>query len=183
MKYRYIMSGSFIPEKYEHVHDGTDHRLLCIEIPAPYARNNENEAKKDGQLSYRFVSVEGEVLIAVYPGEDFELATDDNGRKCLSVWTKGVPFHFYNYDEFKRLGGMIYEMPSVMISDIPELGELSEEEMIAYLEKRVKETETTPWDAGDYEAKATFTELFPSLTPKSKPVYIDDEAYCIVEEL
>ena len=182
MKYRYMMSGSFTPEKYEYIHDGTDHRLLCIEIPAPYSRDSENEAMADGALTYRFVSVEGEVLIAVYPGEGFEAAVDDNGRKCLNVWTKGYPFHFYNYDEFKKLGGMIYEMPCSMISSIPEPDELSEEEIVAQLEEWRQETEATSWNAGDYEVKVVFTELFTSLTPEDKPVYIDNEAYCIAEE-
>lgn len=181
MKYRYMMSGSFSPEKYKYIHEGTDHSLLCIDIPAPYARNSENEAKKDGQLSYRFVSVEGEVLIAVYPGEDFEVATDDNGRKCLNTWAKGRPFHFYNYDGFKKLGGMVYEMPESMIYRVPE--DLNEDEIIARLEEQINNTKETSWNVGDYESKATFNELFPSLTPEDNPVYIDDEAYCISKEL
>ena len=181
MKYRYIMNGSFTPEKYEYIHDGTYHGLLCIDIPAPYFRDSKREAMADSSLSYRFVSVEGEVQIAVYPGEGFAPAADDSGHKCLYVWTTGRPLHLYNYDEFKKIGGMIYELPCSALFSISETEELKE--IIAKLEERESETETTSWNMGDYEVKATFAELFPHLEPKDNPVYIDDEAYCISEEL
>lgn len=182
MRYRYIASGTFTPEKYECIHKGTERDFLCIEIPSPFSHDNEKEAMRDDSFSHRFVFVDGEVKIAVYPGEDFEVDKDINGRKYLKTWVKGKPFHFYNFEEFKALGGMIYEMPSDMIYTMPEADSLSEDELISKLEAWQNETGSTSWDAKDYETKVTFADLFPSLKPGDKPIYIDDEAYCIVEE-
>jgi len=182
MKYRYMLSGTFTPEKYECIHKGTERDFLCIEIPSPFSYKNENEAMKDDSFSYRFVFVDGEVKIAVYPGEDFEVNKDANGRKCLKTWVKGEPFHFYNFEEFKTLGGMIHEMPSDMIFHISETDNLSEDELISKLEAWKSETKSTSWDEKDYETNATFTDLFPSLKPEDKPIYIDNEAYYIVKE-
>lgn len=182
MKYRYIASGTFTPEKYECIHKGTKRDFLCIEIPSPFSYKNENEAMKDDSFSHRFVFADGEVKIAVYPGEDFEVDKDTNGRKYLKTWVKGKPFHFYNFEEFKTLGGMIFEMPSDMICRMPETDSLSEDELVSKLEIWQSETRSISWNAKDYETNATFADLFPSLKPEDKPIYIDDEAYYIVKE-
>lgn len=174
------MNGTFAPEKYKCVYTGTLQGMLSIEIPAPYARESKEEAIKDGQFTYRFVCVEGEVLIAVYPGEAYQKYRDGNGVECLKVWTKGHPFHFYNYQEFKRLGGIIYEMPENMICQVSE--HLSEEDLVAAINDWKSNANCEPAKIEDYEVKATFTELFPSLAPGDNPIYIDNEAYIINEE-
>ncbi len=180
MRYRYYTGGSFVPEHYENIHKETDNTMLCIDIPAPYSHNSEKEALIDGALAYRFVCVDGEVKIAVYPGEDFEAITDGYGKKDLAIWLKGYPIHFYSYEEFKALGGIIFELPNSMIFKLPE--NVREDELIAELEKWKQESETITWNAKDYEVKATFNELFPGLKPEDKPVYIDNDSYSICEE-
>ena len=180
MKYRYIMNGTFTPRQYEYRHKGTDQRILCIGIPSPYSHDSESEAMKDERFSYRFVASEGGVRIAVYPGEDFKVDIDKNGRKCFKTWTIGNPLHYYNYEEFKALGGIIYEMPGSMMCSLPD--GLSEDEMIARLETWKSETMSASWKISDYETDASFDELFPDLTSEDRPIYIDDEAYFIAEE-
>lgn len=154
MKYRYMSSGSFTPKKYEYHCDGADQRFLCVDIPSPYLHDSEGEAMKDEQFAYRFVADEGGVRIAVYPAEDFKVDMDENGKKCLKTWVVGQPFHYYDYEEFKALGGKIYEMPAACAK----------------------------WESSDYETDVSFNELFPDLTSKDKPIYIDNEAYFIAEE-
>ena len=179
MKYRYMMDGSFTPEKHKYVYESTNREVLCISIPAPFARDSEREAMRDGNIVYRFVSVDGKVKIAVYPGENFEVCEDSKGNKGLNIWTVGDIFHYYDYEEFKSLGGMIYELPACAMCTLPT--DLSKEELMAKFDEFKDKIVSEPWNVEDYLVDVTFDELFPSLKPEDKPVYIDDEAYSIDE--
>ena len=153
MKYRYMMDGSFTPKQYKYRHKGTDQRFLCIEIPSPYLHDSESEAMKDERFSYRFVAGKGDVRIAVYPGEGFEVGKDEDGAKCLKTWLVGHPFHYYNFEEFKALGGIIYEMPDSMMCSFPD--GLSEDEMITRLETWKSETKSATWKISDCQLPIT----------------------------
>ena len=181
MEYRYMMCGSFTPENYENVHKDTAHHMLSIEIPSPFTHKNEKEAMKDEDLAYRFISVAGEVVIAVFPGEGYKAARDEEGMKAIETWVKGTPLRYYTYAEFKENGGLIYEEPKSTIC-VMEPNQTEEE----YIESLGEWLETAganaEWKAQDYEAKATFNDLFPALRREhDRRKYIDNEAYYIAE--
>ena len=179
MKCRYVMCGSFVPERHKYLNKDADTHFLYIEIPAPFIRDNEAEAEKDGKLAYRFAYVDGEVRIVVFPEEKSKVFTDENGQKYLKTWTVGKLIHSYGYETFREIGGMVYEQPSsltYMLSD-----DMSENEIVSGIEEWEKNTEKISVDWEKYKVKATFNELFPKMTADSKPVYIDNEMYYIVE--
>ncbi len=172
-KYRYMMSGSFVPENKKVFPENCDPALLGIDIPAPYNRDSEKEAMQDSHFSYRFGVRDGEVVILVYPREEWEPAEDKEGRKYLHTWTVGEPVTYYKYKKFKELGGLIFAYPNGAICKAITLEELN---------KWHEETKDFSWNAEDYVIEADFNKLFPSLTEEEKPVYIDNEAYFIKEE-
>ena len=101
MKYRYILFGAFNVETSK----GTAE--LYIEIPAPIIHSSKEMAQKDSPLTYRFVSRDGDVVIAVYHKEGYERVESQNGDAETLVWTEGDPIFFYTYEEFKKAGGVI----------------------------------------------------------------------------
>lgn len=181
MKYRYLMYGSFTPNEYKYKHTSTDHNMLSIEIPAPFSHDTEKEAMQDGHLAYRFISLNKEVVIAVYANEGFTVNADTKGRKHLKTWVEGEMICSYTYAQFKAMGGRIYEIPNSMMCCLPD--DLDENEALEKIEEWDSKTGTVPVDLKDYETEATFTELFPRLSEESKPIYIDNEAYAIIVEM
>ena len=181
MKYRYVMCGTFTPETYEYVHEDTEHSFLGIEIPAPFARDTKEEAEKDNYFTYRFVSNGEDVLIAVFSGEDCKVVQNAGFTKYLSVKTIGSPVYFYDYAKFKELGGIIFEIPNIMISKVPDIGNLSEEEVIGII-KALQNRKADEFSVRDWEVECAFKELFPNLGKTDRPVYIDNEAFCISAE-
>lgn len=148
------MGGTFTPESYVNCYENTFTEQLSVNIPSPFTHDSEEEAMKDGDFAYRFVSDGENVLIAIYERESWEPAIDKKGRKCINVWTEGKAFCYYTYEEFLRLGGKLYEWPE----------------------------QQPMWKEEDFKVDVSFNDLFPSLTRESKPVYIDNEAYIIIKE-
>lgn len=172
MKYRYLMYGTFTPNEYKYKHKNTVHDILSIEIPAPFSHPTEAEAMQDGHLAYRFASVNKEVIIAVYTNEDFTVSVDTKGWKHLKTWVEGEMICSYTYDQFKAMGGRIYEIPNSMMCSLPD--------GLEEIESKANSASENP---NYYETDITFAELFPMLSEESKPIYIDNEAYAIVAEM
>lgn len=186
MKYRYMMGGSFRPQNMEYLKDDI---VLMIDVPCPYARDTEEEARKDSCYAYRFGfdgehgvdSVTGEPVILVFPGSNWEGKEDNDGNKYIIERTEGSPVASITYDEFKSNGGIIYTAPPGMVWPPAgvDINSFTEEEIIEGMKKWTEETKDAKWDSKDYEVHATFKELFPAFDIGMKPVYIDDESYCI----
>lgn len=181
MRYRYLMYGSFTPNEYKYKYTNTDHDMLSIEIPAPFSHDTEKEAMQDGHLAYRFISLNKEVVIAVYANEGFTVNADTKGRKYLKTWVEGEMICSYTYAQFKAMGGRIYEIPNSIMCCLPD--DLDENEALEKIEEWDSKTGTVPVNLQDYETDTTFTELFPMLTERDKAVYIDNEAYAIIAEM
>ncbi len=178
MKYRYIMSGTFHPKAYTPEHDNVYGNFLGIDIPSPFERNSEEDAEKDHTFAYRFAKKDGEVVIIIYAKEEVNLKTDENGEKYITVQAKGRTNLVYTYEAFKSLGGVIYEMPKEAVLPLP--SNVSEKEALEAAEEWMKETEGFEWSVTDYEINETFDDLFPGLD-ENEHIYIDDEAYYILE--
>ena len=181
MKFRYVMCGSFKPERYIYRHNGTDHRRLMIDIPMPFARETKEEAEQDSHFACRFMfSAEmREVVFVFYPHEGLEKFEDINGKPTLKVWVEGEPCYYMTYAEFKQLGGILWEMPSRMVCKF--IPGSSEAEMLDQLKNFASQVPDDGYNIADTAVDVTFNELFPSLTPEDGPVYIDNESYCIVD--
>lgn len=180
MKYRYVMCGSFTPDAYRFKHKDTIHDMLSIEIPASFSHDTEKEVMQDGHLAYRFISLNKEVVIAVYANEGFTVNADTKGRKHLKTWVEGEMIRSYTYAQFKAMGGRIYEIPSSMMCCLPD--DLNEQEALEKIEEWDSKTDAVPVNLTDYETDTTFIELFPMLSEKDRAVYIDNEAYTIMYE-
>lgn len=60
--------------------------------------------------------------------------------------------------------------------------DLNEKESIEKIEEWDSKAAAVPVNLKDYETDTTFTELFPMLSGKDNPVYIDNEAYTVIVE-
>lgn len=174
------MGGTFTPMTYNCKHKDTIKNLLSIEIPSPFLHTTEENAMKDCDFAYRFIALDSEVVIAVYASEDFSVHYNENGQSKLQTWVKGSMFFVYTYDKFKELGGKIYEIPNSEMHIVS--NEHPVEELLSELKNLESETEEIKINYNDYVVDATFAELFPMLSAKDKPVYIDNEAYDIRKE-
>lgn len=96
-KYRYFMSGMFIP---------TDGEEYEINIPSPFLYDSKDEAMKDGNYGYRFVYLDNDVepILVIYEHENFEVVKT-NGEKYLKQWVEGSVIQTYTYKEFKEANG------------------------------------------------------------------------------
>ena len=109
MKYRYRSIGSFTPETYGYSRKDASDTGLYIEIPSSFAHEKKEMAEADSTLAYRFISVGGEVVIAIFPQEKYSQANLENGTMQPTIWTEGDPCYFLDYEQFKDLGGNISE--------------------------------------------------------------------------
>lgn len=152
MNYRYFMNGMFW---------GDNKRSYEIEIPAPNIYGTKDEAMKDSLLAYRFVSVDGEPVIAVYSRENHRMETQEEAGKrmpAMLTWVEGTPVAMYTYKDFIAKGGSIRIL------------------------KAEKEGSFHIDAAEDFEATdETFKDIFPESEKWTKPEYIDNEAYYIAE--
>lgn len=146
-KYRYIMIGMF---------SGTDGNTYDIEVPSPFLRNTEEEAKKDGSFGYRFTWEDTEPCIIGYADENCRRSTDKNGKKCLEVWVEGDVLGLCTFSIFKELGGKIRKLKD------------SAKDKVCLEDDDFEETDKT------------FADIFPNME-HDKLYYIDDEAYYIAE--
>lgn len=177
MKYRYVMCGSFTPGEYRFKHKNTIHDILSIDVLAPFSHDTEKEAMQDGHLAYRFIPLNKEVVIAVYANEGFTVNTDAKERKHLKTWVEGEMICSYTYSLLLKINN---EIPSSMMCCLPD--DLNEKESIEKIEEWGSKAAAVPVNLKDYETDTTFTELFPMLSGKDNPVYIDNEAYTVIVE-
>lgn len=143
-KFRYRYSGGFLIGDW----------FYTIDIPTPWLYDTEADAMRDS-TSYRFIKRDGEVVLAAYTDEKYEVGVDEKGQKCLYTWTVGQPFKTYTYEQFKELTtltGGLYKQPYA-----------------AYMD-----------GSGLVPVAETFNELFPDLAEGERE-YIDNEAYFIFE--
>lgn len=93
-KYRYFMSGMFVPT------DGNEYE---INIPSPFLYNSKTEAMQDENFGYRFIYLDGdtEPILVIYENEKFEVVKD-NGEKYLKQWVEVNVVKTYTYKEFKE---------------------------------------------------------------------------------
>lgn len=98
-KYRYFMSGMFVP---------TDGEEYEINIPSPYLYDTEAEAMKDSSFAYRFALLDDAVgpEVLIYENENFE-AVEEGGKRYLNAWIEGNILRTYTFEEFKEAGGYI----------------------------------------------------------------------------
>ena len=62
---------------------GDNKRSYEIEIPSPNTYKTKDEAMKDSSLAYRFVSIDGEPVIAIYSRENYRMETQEEaGNVC-----------------------------------------------------------------------------------------------------
>ena len=96
-KYRYFMSGMFIPT------DGNEYE---INIPSPFLYNSKDETMNDERFGYRFICLNGdtEPILVIFEDEKFEVIEDD-GEKYLKQWVEGNVVKTYTYKEFKDANG------------------------------------------------------------------------------
>ena len=158
MKYRYIMSGSFEPQNKSFLREGCP--LHQIDIPCPFERLTYNEALADEHLTYRFGYLKGKVGILVMPRNTWNVVS------------------FLDYAKFKKLGGIIYNVPQEAFCSVnPLISKENYEKFIKWVE-----SEKSSWEPKDYEIFATFSDLFPVLSQEAPFFYIYKEGTCIDNE-
>ncbi len=152
MKYRYNMSGTFT---------GDNNRTYEINIPSPNTYESEAETMEDSSFGYRFVSVHGEPVVAIYGKENYRMETQDEAKDrapALLTWVVGTPIAMYTYNDFKAKGGYMRLLKA-------------EKEGSGYIDG-----ETDFEDTND-----TFKDIFPECEKWDKSKYIDNEAYYITK--
>jgi len=149
-KYRYFMNGMFEP---------TDGESYEINIPSPFIRDSEEDAKADGIFGYRFAwidDIRGPEILC-YEGHNFALEKKD-GERYIKDWVEGECIKRYNYDEFIKENGYIRQ-----------------------LDPEVNKKRPFVIDEKDFiDTDKTFRDVFPNMK-KQHLYYIDDEAYFINE--
>lgn len=139
---------------------GDNNRSYEINIPAPNIYGSKDEAMKDSSLAYRFVSIDGEPVIAVYSKEKYRMETQEEAKNrmpAMLTWVEGAPIFMYTYKDFIAKGG------SIRILKAEKEGSFCIDE--------------TDFEITD----KTFKDIFPESEKWTKPKYIDDEAYYIAE--
>ena len=144
--YRYVMCG-MIYEKG---------MAYFLDFPSPIIYKTEEEAKRD-QCTARLEFENREVVLKVYPGENFALEEDERRGKYLRVWTVGEPIAMYGFDELKKQPGFY-------------MGVIKEE----CKNKRMIEQDDI------LEKEVPFNEIFPDAKEGFRH-YWDNEAYYILE--
>ncbi len=172
MSYRYIMTRFIVPDIYEYRFDDTDHEGLNIEIPMPYTHDKKEAAQKDGRISCRFAARNGDVVLAFFPSSHLETVEDTEDSSAFRELVDGDPCYYMTYDEFRKLGGVIWECPSIMCS--PYIPGSSQEEIREQLENLAARTQEIDGEKviRSHAVDVTFSDLYPSLTSEGGLEYI-----------